>query len=90
MIIVMSEKQFKKNVKKLAEPKDYVVCDSTNDENGSLTKYSNVVSMEGFNPPAKLVKCMKDKDFDTIDEEKLKKIERKFLKESHLLLAQWL
>lgn len=80
MLYLMSEKQFKKNAKKLVEPKDYIICDATDDENGSLTKYSNVVSMHNMNPTPKLVKVKLQKDFDSIDEYKVEKMEKKFFK----------
>lgn len=77
----MSEKQFKKKAKKLVEPRDYIICDGTDDDTGSLTKFSNVVSMSGFNPPSKLLKVRIDEDFDCgIDVDKVKKMERKYFK----------
>jgi hypothetical protein len=61
--------------KKLVEPKDYVIANGTEDESGNLAQFSNVVTMDGFNPPSKLVKAKSesDEDFDVFSVEKLEK-----------------
>jgi hypothetical protein len=81
MIIVISKKDFEKNAKKLVEKKEYLICDGTDGESGSFTKYARVVSMDGFNPPAKLIKVkLSDDGYDEIDSTKLKKLEKKYFK----------
>ena len=78
MIIFMTEKQFLKNKKKLVEPKDYIICDCTDDATGELTKFSNTMSLDGLKPPSGLVKLLSKGDLDEIDPKKIEKLEKKF------------
>lgn len=79
MILLITEKAFKKNAKKIAKQADYLICDGTGDESGDIAiKFSNVVAMEGMNPPAKLVSAKKKPD--EISPDKLEKMERKYFK----------
>lgn len=85
MIIIISEKMWRKKAKKLAEMKDYVICDATADDSGPITKYSNVVNMDGLAIPSKLIKIKENKennrdDDDIVDADKAKKMERRFFK----------
>lgn len=81
MIIVIGEKEFGKHAKKLVEKKEYLICDGTDNDNGSFAKYARVVTMDGFNPPAKVVKGKeKSHDLDDIgiSRDKIKKLEKKY------------
>lgn len=78
MIIFMTEKQFLKNKKKLVEPKEYIICDCTDDATGELTKFSNTMSLDGLKPPSGLVKLLSKGDLDEIDPKKIEKLEKKF------------
>lgn len=80
MIFLMSEKQWDKNKKKLVIPKDYIIFDATDDDDAKLDKFTNCVTMSGFNPPAKLVKLISKGDDvdDIIDMDKLEKLEDNF------------
>jgi len=83
MIIVIGKKDFVKNAKKLVEKKEYLICDGTGEEDDTFVKYARVVTMEGFNPPSKVIKGkLNTKDLDDvgISEDKLKKLEKKFYK----------
>ena len=80
MIFIMSEKQWQKNKKKLVIPKDYFIFDATDDDDAKLDRFTNMITMSGFNPPVKLVKLVsKGEDIDDIiDFDKLEKLERNF------------
>lgn len=65
MIIIMKEKDFLKNAKKLVEPKDYLVVDGTDEDGGPLNRYTQMLAMPGLNPPTK---CLKGKD--ALDDER--------------------
>lgn len=79
MIVIISKKDFQKNAKKLVEKKEYLICDGTDNDSGSFSKYSRVVSMDAFNPPAKLIKARLSDGFDAeIDSDKVKKLEKKY------------
>lgn len=80
MIIIMDNKTWDKQVKKLVEPRDYVVGDATQDESCNIDRYSNCISMEGLAPGSKLVRLRMecDKD-DVISESKLDELEQKWI-----------
>lgn len=80
MIFLMSLKQWEKNKKKLVAHKDYIIFDATDDDNAKLDRYTNVVTMSGFNPPNKLVKLTSKDEYidDIIDLDKLEKLENNF------------
>jgi hypothetical protein len=80
MIFLISEKKWKKSAKKFVEPKDYILFDATDDETGNLTKYANVISLGGMNPPSKLLKAKEKDGQEVIDKDKVKKMENKFFK----------
>lgn len=82
MIFIMSAKQWDKNKKKLVIPKDYFIFDATDDDNAKLDKFTNVITMSGFNPPSKLVKLIdKNENIDDIiDMDKLEQLETNFFK----------
>ena len=74
MIFIMSAKQWDKNKKKLIIPKDYFIFDATDDDEAKLDRFTNTITMSGFNPPAKLVKLIsKYQDID-----KMEKLEDNF------------
>lgn len=61
MILLISEKYFKKNPKKLIEYKDYVLGDATDRGDDALdSKFNKVTDMGEFNPPPKLQKIVTD------------------------------
>ena len=80
MIFIMSAKQWDKNKKKLIIPKDYFIFDATDDDEAKLDRFTNTITMSGFNPPAKLVKLIsKNEDLeDIIDIDKMEKLEDNF------------
>ena len=83
MIFLMSEKQWKKNKKKLVEPKDYIIMDATEDDDARMSAYTNVVTMDALNPPPKLVRLVSDDsnfDDDVISFDKVEKLEKEFFK----------
>ena len=93
MIIIISEKMWRKKAKKFAEIKDYVICDATSDDSGPITKYSNVVNMDGLAIPSKLIKVAdtkKDRDYDDddiLDKNKAKKMEKRFFKKKDFRIS---
>lgn len=89
MLIVISKKDFTKNAKKLVEKKDYLIADAMDSDDAELTKYSQVVTMDGFAPPHKLVKAKLEDDTDSIgiDDSKVKKLEKKFFKSKEFITA---
>lgn len=83
MIFIMSVKQWNKNKKKLVIPKNYLIFDATEDDDAKMSAYTNTVTMDSMNPPAKLVKLAgKDKDEtdEILDYEKIEKLEKEFFK----------
>jgi hypothetical protein len=82
MIFIISQKQFLKNKKMLVKPKEYLIIDGTDDSSGDLRKFCNVITVDSFNPPAKVLSYFDKKDIsvDDIDEEKIKKVMKKYLK----------
>ena len=82
MIFVVSMKQFMKRKKKLVSPMDYLIIDGTDDSSGELRKFCNVITVDSFNPPNKALAYFEKKDVsvDEIDEEKVKKVIKKYLK----------
>jgi hypothetical protein len=71
-----------KRKKKLVSPMDYLLIDGTDDSSGELRKFCNVITVDSFNPPTKVLSYFDKKDIsvDEIDEEKIKKIIKKYLK----------
>lgn len=83
MIFIISEKDFKKNKKKLVIPKDYIFVDAMEDDEGTMSAFTNVITMDALNPPAKLVKLASKEEGDIddfIDYEKLEKLEKNYFK----------
>lgn len=82
MIFLMSEKQWKKNKKKLVEPKDYIIMDATEDDDARMSAFTNVVTMDALNPPAKLVRLVTDDKFDdgVISWDKIEKLEKEYFR----------
>lgn len=83
MIFLMSEKQWKKNKKKLVEPKDYIIMDATEDDDARMSAFTNVVTMDALNPPQKLVKLVNsDRTFDDeiISFDKIEKLEKEYFR----------
>lgn len=82
MILIMSSKDWYKNKKKLVEPKDYMIVDGTEDDDGKLVAFTNMITIDGFNPPPKLTKLASkemDVDFDDIiDFDSLEKLEENY------------
>lgn len=61
MILLVSEKFFKKNKKKLVKYKDYAIGDATDKDSGSkYTKYNNTLEMREFNATPKLLGLAND------------------------------
>ena len=79
MIIIVPVKDFTKHAKKLVEPKPYLIIDGTGMDSGPLVKYSQVVTLEGFNPPGYLINAKKNED-DVVDSQKFDKIKKKYFK----------
>lgn len=79
MIFIMSLKTFMKYKKKLVEAKDYVIMDATDDDKGELDKFSNVVHLNEFAPPSKLIKA-KAQDDENYELFAIEKMEKKFFK----------
>lgn len=84
MIFIMSLKTWNKYKKKLVVPKDYMIIDGTEDANAKLSAFTNTVTMDHFNPPANLIKCLKrvkngEKMDDILDYDRLEKLEENFL-----------
>ena len=79
MIFIMSLKHWKKYKKKLIEPKDYIIFDGTEDDDGYMNRFTQNVTMDAFNPPVKLVKLAQDDDYDEIlSYDKIETLEKKF------------
>lgn len=92
MIFLMTAKDWYKNKKKLVVPKDYLIVDGTEDDDAKLSAFTNVITMDGFNPPPKLVKlASKEADIeDIIDYDSLEKLESNFfngMKLSNAMMA---
>ena len=75
----MREKDFLKNKKKLVAPKDYVIGDATDNTSGEITKFSNLVSLDGLKPPKNLVNLILN-DSDKLDPDKIEKLEKRYIK----------
>ena len=84
MIFLMSIKQWDKDKKKLVRPKDYIICDATEDDDAKMNSYNNCVTLDSINPPAKLVKLASKNNIggmdDIIDYDKIQKLEKEFFK----------
>lgn len=83
MIFIISEKDFKKNKKKLVIPKDYIFVDATEDDTGTMSAFTNVITMDALNPPSKLIKLASKEEGDIddfIDYDKLEKLEKNYFK----------
>lgn len=75
----MSMKQWQKNKKKLIMPKDYMIFDGTEDDDAYMSRFTNTVTMDAFNPPVKLVKLAEKEDSDDyIDYDKIETLEKKY------------
>jgi hypothetical protein len=86
---LVSSKFWLKRAKKLVEYKDYILIDGTGDESGELSKFANVVSLDGFSMSKALIDAKKNKDDERIDSDKRKIMERKFFdnKDKSFMLA---
>ena len=85
MIFLMSVKQWNKAKKKLVMPKNYLIFDATEDDDAKMNAYTNAVTMDAMNPPAKLVKLVSEDDGtgncdDILDFDKIEKLEKNFFK----------
>ena len=79
-IVLLSQKQWSKNKKKLVEPKDYIIMDGTEDDDAKLSAFSNVITADSYALPQRLLK-MADYDVDSneiIDYDKLEELESNF------------
>lgn len=59
-IIIIDQKSVIKDAKKIADAADYVFINGTDKEGSKLDRFTNIVSMPGFNPPAKCLKSDKE------------------------------
>ena len=81
MITIIDQKTLLKDAEKIACAADYVFINGTDKEGSKLDKFTNIVNMEGFNPPAK---CLKS-DKDVLDsDDKIKKAKKNWLKSKDL------
>lgn len=81
MIFILSLKIWDKYKKKLVEPKDYIILDATDNEDSKMLQYTNVVSMDNFCLPMKLIRTIREEDFnDAIDIDKIEELEDNFFK----------
>ena len=91
MIFIMSIKQWNNDKKKLVRPKDYIICDATEDADAKMNSYNNCVTLDSFNPPVKLVKLASKTSSngmdDIIDYDSINKLEKKFFKGAGLRKA---
>lgn len=60
MILLVSEKFFKKYKKKLVKYKDFAIGDSTDRDSSKYTQYNHATEMREFNPTPKLLKIASD------------------------------
>lgn len=81
MIFILSLKMWDKYKKKLVEPKDYIILDATDNEDSKMTQYTNVVTMDNFCLPMKLIRLIQEEDYDgIIDLDKIEELEENFFK----------
>lgn len=81
MIFLLSLKTWDKYKKKLVEPKDYIILDATDNEDSKMTQFTNVVSMDNFCLPMKLIRVIQDEDYgDAIDIDKIEDLEDNFFR----------
>lgn len=81
MIFIMPIKTWKEYKKKLVSAKDYIIFDGTEDDDAYMSRFTNTVTMDGFNPPRKIVKAAEQRfDDDIIDYDKIEELENKFFK----------
>lgn len=79
MIFIMSLKQWNKNKKKLVEPKEYIIVDGTDDDDAKMSSYTNVVTIDSFCPPARLIKLLSKGDMDDImDVDRIEELEDRY------------
>ena len=77
----MPFKEWDKHKKKFVEPKDYLILDATDDADTKMSGYTNVVTMDNFAVPLKLLKLADDDSFeDTIDIDRIEDLEDTFFK----------
>ena len=84
MIILIKEKQFLKDKKKLVAPKDYIIADATDDTTGELSKFSNTMSADMLKPPKQLVNAI-NADSNKIDPDKIDMMMKKFFKSEEFI-----
>jgi hypothetical protein len=83
MIFLLSLKYWDKNKKKLVEPKDYIVLDATDDGEARLSSFTNVVAMDNFAIPVKLLKYseeLNEIEDDFIDLDRMQDMEKDFFR----------
>ena len=81
MIFLLSLKMWDKFKKKLVEPKDYIILDATDNEDSKMTQFTNVVSMDNFCLPMKLIRVIQEEDYDgIIDVDKIEELEDNFFR----------
>ena len=80
MIFLMNEKKWHKNKKRLVMPKDYIIVDATEDDDAKMSAFTNCITMDGLNPPTKMIQSAKSEEDDLgiIDIDKLEKLEKNF------------
>lgn len=81
MIYVIGEKKFVHNAKELIRPKDFAIIDAT-DGNGAVLndKVRGVIVKEALIPPSKVVKFKLEECEWEVDEDRVNKIWKKWLK----------
>jgi hypothetical protein len=81
MIFLLSNKQWEKHKKKLVEPKNYLILDATDDSDAKMASFTNMVTMDNFAVPLKLLRWAGDDDFDDeIDLDRIEDLETSFFK----------
>ena len=82
MIFIMPIKTWKEYKKKLVSAKDYIIFDGTEDDDAYMSRFTNTVTMDGFNPPRKIVKAAEQRfDDDIIDYDKILVLDNGEIKE---------
>lgn len=81
MIYVVGERKFVREMREFIKAKDYAVIDATDGTDiGFANKMKGVITKEALVPPSKVVKCkLEDYEWD-VDEDKINKMWKKFIK----------
>ena len=81
MILLISAKDWLNDHKKLIEVKDYLILDCTDGQESKMHTYSNVVTMDNFCIPSKLLSAIsKEIDDDYIDIDNAEELEKTFFR----------